>query len=94
LNDGLGFFLRLCRPHQSLEILAGNTAQLRLPDDIHDGRAAVHGSSFYSADPTWAMPLTLALLAGTMGPKGPNRFGSDPLAKGNMSVNAFEARHA
>jgi uncharacterized membrane protein YhaH (DUF805 family) len=52
------------------------------------------GSSFYSADPTWAMPLTLALLAGTMGPKGPNRFGSDPLAKGNASVNAFEARHA
>lgn len=28
------------------------------------------------------------------GTKGPNRFGSDPLAKGNMSVNAFEARHA
>jgi uncharacterized membrane protein YhaH (DUF805 family) len=28
------------------------------------------------------------------GTKGPNRFGSDPLAKGNMSVNAFQARHA
>ena len=26
------------------------------------------GSSFYKADPKWAMPLTLALLAGTMGP--------------------------
>jgi uncharacterized membrane protein YhaH (DUF805 family) len=120
------------------------------------------GSSFYNADPTWAKPLTLALLAGTMGPvliistwcfaamsikrlhdrnksgwwlalffiapsllgklsdrlddqtavfiiglvgfglsvwcfveifclkgtKGPNRFGSDPLAKGNMSAYA------
>jgi len=126
------------------------------------------GGSFYNADPQWAKPLTLALLAGTMGPvfiisvwcfaalsikrlhdrnksgwwmllffvvpslldklwawldlptgafivgliefglsvwcfveifclkgtKGPNRFGSDPLAKGNMSVSAFEARHA
>jgi uncharacterized membrane protein YhaH (DUF805 family) len=126
------------------------------------------GSSFYNADPKWAKPLTLALLAGTMGPiliistwcfaamsikrlhdrnksgwwtglffiapsllgklsdrlddqtavfivsglgfglsvwcfveifclkgtKGPNRFGSDPLAKGNMSGNAFQARHA
>jgi uncharacterized membrane protein YhaH (DUF805 family) len=122
------------------------------------------GSSFYNADPNWAKPLTLALLAGTMGPvliistwcfaamsikrlhdrnksgwwmalffiapsllgklsdrlddqtavfiisglgfglsvwcfveifclkgtRGPNRFGSDPLAKGNMSVYAIE----
>jgi uncharacterized membrane protein YhaH (DUF805 family) len=122
------------------------------------------GSSFYSADQAWAKPLTLALLAGTMGPvfiismwcfaaisikrlhdrnksgwwmalffivpsllgklsdrlddqtavfilggiglglsvwcfveifclrgtRGPNRFGSDPLAKGNMSVYAVE----
>jgi uncharacterized membrane protein YhaH (DUF805 family) len=120
------------------------------------------GGSFYNADPKWAKPLTLALLAGTMGPiliistwcfaalsikrlhdrnksgwwmalffiapsllgklsdrlddpaavfiisgiglglsvwcfveifclkgsKGPNRFGSDPLAKGNMSAYA------
>jgi uncharacterized membrane protein YhaH (DUF805 family) len=120
------------------------------------------GGSFLNADPKWAKPLTLALLAGTMGPiliistwcfaamsikrlhdrnksgwwmvlffiapsllgkladrlddqtavfivsavgfglslwcfveifclkgsKGPNRFGSDPLAKGNMSVQA------
>jgi uncharacterized membrane protein YhaH (DUF805 family) len=120
------------------------------------------GGSFYDADPKWAKPLTLALLAGTMGPvfiistwcfaaisikrlhdrdksgwwmavffivpsllgklsdrldaptlafilsgiglglsvwcfveifclkgsKGPNRFGSDPLAKGNMSIGA------
>jgi uncharacterized membrane protein YhaH (DUF805 family) len=28
------------------------------------------------------------------GTRGPNRFGSDPLAKGNMSVHAIEARHA
>jgi uncharacterized membrane protein YhaH (DUF805 family) len=121
------------------------------------------GSSFHNADPKWAMPLTLALLCGTVGPilivsvwcfaamsikrlhdrnksgwwmtlffiapsllgklsdrlddptaafivgaigfglstwcfveifclkgtKGPNRFGSDPLAKGNMSVHAI-----
>jgi uncharacterized membrane protein YhaH (DUF805 family) len=116
------------------------------------------GSSFHDADPKWAKPLTLALLAGTMGPiliistwcfaamhdrnksgwwialffiapsllgklsdrfddqtavfiisavglglsiwcfaeifclkgtKGPNRFGSDPLAKGNMSTGAI-----
>jgi uncharacterized membrane protein YhaH (DUF805 family) len=120
-------------------------------------------SSFDNADPKWAMPLTLALLAGTMGPiliistwcfaamsvkrlhdrnksgwwmalffivpsllgklsgrlddqaavfiisalglglsvwcfveifclkgsKGPNRFGSDPLARGNTSVGAI-----
>jgi uncharacterized membrane protein YhaH (DUF805 family) len=120
------------------------------------------GGSFYNSDPKWAMPLTLALLCGTMGPilivsmwcfaaisikrlhdrnksawwmvlffvvpslldklwdwldhptaafivsaigfglsvwcfveifclrgtRGPNRFGSDPLAKGNMSVAA------
>ena len=26
------------------------------------------GGSFYNADPKWAKPLTLALLAGTMGP--------------------------
>ena len=26
------------------------------------------GGSFYDGDPTWAKPLTLALLAGTMGP--------------------------
>lgn len=28
------------------------------------------------------------------GTKGPNRFGSDPLAKGNMSFHAIEHRHA
>jgi uncharacterized membrane protein YhaH (DUF805 family) len=121
------------------------------------------GGSFYDADPKWAKPLTLALIAGTVGPvfiistwcfaaisvkrlhdrnksgwwmvalffapsllgklsdrldaptvafivsaigfglsvwcfveifclkgsKGPNRFGSDPLAKGNMSFSAI-----
>jgi uncharacterized membrane protein YhaH (DUF805 family) len=126
------------------------------------------GSSFYGADPKWAKPLTLALLAGTMGPmliistwcfaamsikrlhdrdksawwmvpffiapsllgklsdrlddetavfiisaigfglsvwcfveifclkgtKGPNRFGSGPLAKGNMAVGAIERQYA
>jgi uncharacterized membrane protein YhaH (DUF805 family) len=126
------------------------------------------GGSFYNADPKWAMPLTLALLAGTMGPiliistwcfvaisikrlhdrnksgwwmalffiapsllgklsdrlddqtavlvvsavgfalsvwcfveifclkgsKGPNRFGSDPLAKGNMSIQVLSRARA
>ena len=121
------------------------------------------GTTFYDGDPAWAKPMTLALLAGTMGPaliistwcfaamsikrlhdrnksgwwmvlffvvpslldklwawldlptgvfivsligfglsiwgfaeiyclkgtKGPNRFGSDPLAKGNMSAYAI-----
>jgi uncharacterized membrane protein YhaH (DUF805 family) len=121
------------------------------------------GGSFYNADPKWAKPLALALLAGTVGPaliistgcfaallikrlhdrdksgwwmvlffiapsllgklsdrlddqtavfvvsaagfglsvwcfveifclkgsKGPNRFGSDPLAKGNISIGAI-----
>jgi uncharacterized membrane protein YhaH (DUF805 family) len=28
------------------------------------------------------------------GTKGPNRFGSDPLAKGNMGVRAIERRYA
>jgi uncharacterized membrane protein YhaH (DUF805 family) len=28
------------------------------------------------------------------GTKGPNRFGSDPLAKGNMSFHAIQHRHA
>jgi uncharacterized membrane protein YhaH (DUF805 family) len=148
--------------------LACPAAQLRLHDDIHDGRPAVDRRQFYNADPTWAKPLTLALLCGTMGPifiistwcfaatsikrlhdrdksgwwmvlffivpslldklwgwlnepntafivsaigfglsvwgfveifclrgtKGPNRFGSDPLAKGNMSFHAIEHRHA
>jgi uncharacterized membrane protein YhaH (DUF805 family) len=126
------------------------------------------GSSFYNADPAWAKPLTLALLAGTVGPvfiismwcfaamsikrlhdrnksgwwmalffivpsllgklsdrlddqtaglilsgiglglsvwcfveifclkgsKGPNRFGSDPLAKGNMSIGSISGAAA
>jgi uncharacterized membrane protein YhaH (DUF805 family) len=163
LSDGLGFFLRLCRPHQSREILRVNLLNfvclmifmMVVPLSI--------GSSFHDADPKWAMPLTLALLAGTMAPvliistwcfaamsikrlhdrnkngwwmllffiapsllgklsdrlddqtavfiigglglglsvwcfaeifclkgtKGPNRFGSDPLAKGNISIGAI-----